>query len=126
MTVWALVATGWLIGLSVWAAATGIELADFLLGALFPVLPAFLDVTEYLISTWKSARDRSDLAATIATRLTAGQPAIEGQELLVWQERLFDLRRTTPQVPDWLYALTRKRNEAAMHAAAASLRRNER
>ncbi|WP_432206834.1 hypothetical protein [Microbacterium laevaniformans] len=35
------------------------------------------------------------------------------------------MRRTTPQVPDWLYKITRKRNEAAMHAASKRLRRKK-
>lgn len=122
--IWAAVAVLWIVILIVWASVTGISLSDFLLGALFPVLPAVLDVSEYLVSTWKAARDRSDLAATIALRLSSGQPAIDGQELLVWQERLFDLRRTTPQIPDWLYRVTRRRNEQAMDAAAATLRGN--
>lgn len=124
VTTWAAAAVLWIAILMVWAAASEISLSNFLLGALFPVLPAVLDVSEYLISTWKAARDRSDLAATIAARLSPGQPTIDGQELLVWQERLFDLRRTTPQIPNWLYRITRRRNEQAMHSAAATLRHN--
>lgn len=121
VTVWAIVAVAWLVVLIICAALTGISLSNFLLGVLFPLLPAVLDVAEYVISTWKAAKDRTDLAATIARRLSPGEEGIDGQELLVWQERLFDLRRTTPQIPDWLYRLTRRRNEAAMHAAAHHL-----
>lgn len=123
VTVWALGAVSWLAILVIWASLSGITLANFLLGALFPVLPAFLDVAEYVGNTWKAAQDRSDLAATIARRLAQDATSVDGQDLLVWQERLFDLRRTTPQVPNWLYCLTRRRNERAMNAAARQLRR---
>ena len=123
VTVWAIAVFTWLSLLVLWASIIGTSLADFLLGVAFPLLPAFLDVAEYVLSTARASRDRADLARSIHARLQEGQPPIEGQELLVWQERLFDLRRTTPQVPDWLYKLTRKRNERAMKIAAEQLRR---
>lgn len=123
VTVWAVAAGLWLIALITWSSLSGITLANFLLGALFPVLPAFLDVTDYVLNTWKAARDRADLASTITKRFTRSDQSIEPQDLLVWQERLFDLRRTTPQVPNWLYKLTRRKNESAMNRAAAQLSR---
>lgn len=122
VSVWATVTVVWLMLLILWGSVSGITLSDFLLGALFPVLPAVLDVAEYVLSTWKAARDRADLAMTIEGRLARPDLSIDGQDLLVWQERLFDLRRTTPQVPDWLYKATRTRNEHAMTAAARQLR----
>lgn len=121
VTVWAAAAVTWLTVLVVWACLAQVLLTDFLLGALFPVLPAFLDISEYVTNTWKAAHDRADLARTIADRLSGSDPDVDGADLLVWQERLFDLRRTTPQVPDWLYWLTRRRNERAMYAAARQL-----
>lgn len=123
VTVWAVAAGLWLVALITWASLSDITLANFLLGALFPVLPAFLDVTEYVLNTWKAARDRADLASTITKRFTRPGQSIGPQDLLVWQERLFDLRRTTPQVPNWLYKLTRRKNESAMNRAAAQLSR---
>jgi len=120
--VWAAITIIWMAVLIVWGSISGITLSDFLLGALFPVLPAFLDVAEYVVNTWKAARDRADLATTIERRLSTPSATIDGQDLLVWQERLFDLRRTTPQVPNWLYRATRKRNERAMSVAARQLR----
>jgi hypothetical protein len=120
--VWATITLIWLTVLILWGSLSNIALSDFLLGALFPVLPAFLDAAEYVVSTWKAARDRADLATTIERRLATSSLSIDGQDLLVWQERLFDLRRTTPQVPNWLYRATRRRNEHAMTAAARQLR----
>lgn len=122
VTVWASGIGIWVLALVIWSSLSGISLAAFLLGVVLPVLPVVVDVTEYVLSTWRAAQDRADLASSIETRISAGEPSIQGQELLVWQERIFDLRRTTPQIPDWLYRLTRRRNERAMHAAAKTLR----
>ena len=122
VTVWAIVTVVWLAVLLTWSALSGLAFGLILLGVLFPVLPAVLDVADYLRSTWRAAQDRADLARTIESRLEDGEP-IMGQELISWQTQLYDLRRTTPQVPDWLYKITRKRNEAAMHAASKRLRR---
>lgn len=122
--VWAIVTVVWLAVLLTWGALSGLAFGLILLGVLFPVLPAVLDVADYLRSTWRAAQDRADLARTIESRLEAGEP-IMGQELISWQTQLYDLRRTTPQVPDWLYKITRKRNEAAMHAASKRLRRKK-
>ncbi len=120
--IWGTSAVVWLVVLILWASLTGMGLSNFLLGALFPVLPAFLDVTEYVLNTRRAAKDRADLASTITRRLSDQDQSIDDQDLLVWQERLFDLRRTTPQVPDWLYKLSRNRNEQAMNRAAVKLR----
>lgn len=124
VTVWAIASALWLITLVTWASLTDVTLATFLLGALLPVLPVFLDVTEYVLNTWQAAHDRADLTATIARRLTTARESIQPQDLLVWQERLFELRRTTPQVPNWLYKLNRPKNENAMNQAAQQLGQN--
>ena len=120
--VWAVVTAVWLTALIVWSALSGLSFGLILLGVIFPVLPAVLDVAEYLRSTWRAAQDRGDLAKTIQDRIEDDRP-ISGQDLIAWQVQMYDLRRTTPQVPDWLYKLRRNKNETAMHAAAARLRR---
>lgn len=125
VTVWAIVTVVWLAILLTWSALSGLTFGLILLGVLLPVLPAVLDVADYLRSTWRAAHDRADLARTIESRLEDEEP-IMGQELISWQTQLYDLRRTTPQVPDWLYKMTRKRNEAAMHAVSKRLRRKKR
>lgn len=122
--VWAAVTFIWLAIHLIWSSLSGLAFGLILLGVLFPLLPAVLDVAEYLRSTWRAAQDRADLANTIQSRIEDEVPIL-GQELLVWQGQIYDLRRTTPQVPDWLYKITRKRNEAAMHAAAKRLRKGE-
>lgn len=125
VTVWAIVTVVWLAVLLMWSSLSELAFGLILLGVLLPVLPAVLDVADYLRSTWRAAHDRADLARTIESRLEDQEPII-GQELISWQTQLYDLRRTTPQVPDWLYKITRKRNEAAMHAASNRLRRKKR
>lgn len=122
--VWAAVTVVWVAILLTWSSLSGLAFGLILLGVLFPLLPAVLDVAEYLRSTWRAAQDRADLANTIQGRIE-DDDLILGQELLVWQGQIYDLRRTTPQVPDWLYKITRKRNEAAMHAAANRLRKGK-
>lgn len=121
VTVWVTLTALWFIVLISWAIWSGVSFASFLLGAFFPVLPAVLDAASYVLSTWRAARDRSDLSSTIEERLLDLRTPIEPHELLVWQERLFDLRRTTPQVPDLLYKLVRPGYERAMHRAAEQL-----
>lgn len=120
VTVWTTATVLWIVLLVVISLIANLTLATFLLGVLFPVLPAMLDVVEYVRNTWLAAKDRADLANTIEARVRGVEP-IAPADLLVWQERMYDLRRGTPQVPDWLYWLTRKRNEAAMRAAARAL-----
>ena len=124
VTVWAIVTVVWLAILLTWSTLSGLAFGVILLGVLFPVLPAVQEVADYLRSTWRAAHDRADLARTIESRLE-DEESIIGQELISWQTQLYDLRRTTPQVPDWLYKITRKRNEAAMRAASSRLRRKK-
>lgn len=120
VAIWLILTVIWGILLVVVSAAIGLPLATFILGVGLPVLPAALDLSEYLHNISKAASDRRDLANTIEQKIRITEP-IEGFELLVWQERLFDLRRTTPQIPDWLYRITREQNERAMKAAADQL-----
>ena len=120
--VWAGVTLVWIAFLTTLGALSALTFGAVLLGVIFPVLPAALDVLEYLISTWRAAHDRADLANSIQSRIEGDGDPISGEDLLSWQVQMYDLRRTTPQLPNWLYKLTRKRNEAAMHSAAKQLR----
>lgn len=120
-TVWMACTVVWAIALIVTSSVIGLPLRDFLLGIFLPVLPAALDVVEFMRGVRVSARERADLATVIQRRLEDVVTPLDPGELLVWQDRLFDLRSTTPLVPDTIYWLSRKRNEAAMHAAAERL-----
>lgn len=119
--VWVTCASVWaavLIAACVWA---NLSFQVCLLGVLLPVMPAALDVIEFMGVVRTSARDRESLASAIYQRLTTDSPAIEPGELQVWQDRLYELRRSTPLVPDFIYWLGRKRNEDAMHNVATGL-----
>jgi SMODS-associating 4TM effector domain len=116
---WAGVTGSWIVLLAIGACVAKLSFATFLVGVLLPILPAFLDVVEYWFGLRRSARQRLDLSGTIEAALTKGAP--QSEELLVWQEDLYALRRATPDVPDFIYDLERERNERAMHAAAKEL-----
>lgn len=118
--VWVAATAVWIVVLIVLSAVLDVSLPSFILGVALPVLPAFLDVVQYLASVWRSAPERRDLAQAIESRL-AGSGPVEGKDLLVWQERLFDLRRSAPEVPEFLYRFRRKANERVMHSAARQL-----
>lgn len=119
--VWASLTVLWLVGLSVVSVLTDLSLLQFIAGVFLPILPAFLDIVQYVVGIWRTARDRKDLANSIQERLEGTGDAIDGQDLVVWQERLYALRRSTPEVPDFVYKIQRKANERAMHSAARQL-----
>jgi len=100
----------------------GLPLSTFLLGVALPLLPALLDVIDQWRQTRQASRERLNLANAIqdAINESASDP-IKPEELLVWQDQLYGLRRDAPQVPNLLYWQTRKKNELAMNAAARDL-----
>ncbi len=119
--VWGVATVLWLVAMTFVSVVTDLSLLQFIAGVFLPVLPAFLDVIQYVVGIWRASRDRKDLADSIQARLEGHGDPIEPQDLVVWQERIYALRRTTPEVPDWVYRLRRKDNEAAMHSAAKQL-----
>jgi hypothetical protein len=119
----------WLVVVGIWVAAAlalslsrHIELTTFMLGVALPILPAALDVLDQWRLARAAAADRRSMAADIeaAIRETGGQ-TLSNDDLFVWQERLYGLRRRSPQVPNLVYRRARRRNEQAMNAAAADL-----
>lgn len=117
---WVFAVASWIVVLLTVSVAVGLTLSEFLLGVAFPVLPGFLDLVQHVTGVRRAAFQRAELAGEIEEQLTAGGP-IDPAKLLVWQERVFALRRTTPEVPDFIYKLRRKKNEAAMTSAANQL-----
>ncbi|MCF4123037.1 S-4TM family putative pore-forming effector [Antribacter sp. KLBMP9083] len=124
--IWSVVAVIWAGVLTAICIVTGLTLATFLLGVVLPLLPAFLDVTEYIVGIVRSAKDREALYREIESRIGNKDEPITGENLRVWQEALFELRRDTPTVPDFIYKLQRQKNEVAMSAAAAQLSKRAR
>lgn len=118
---WSIVTVVWVIALVVVSIVEKVSLATFMLGIVLPVLPALLDVGQYVGGFRQSATERSDLARDIKSRIDDTLQPPAPQELLVWQDRLFELRRSTPDVPDFIYKMKRRVNERAMHSAARQL-----
>lgn len=119
--VWTVATAAWVVVLVIVSLLAGLSLSTFLLGIALPVLPAFLDVVQYVVGVWRSARDRADLARAIAGHLDGSAGPVQAEDLVVWQDRMYELRRAAPEVPDLLYKLKRKVNERAMNSAARQL-----
>lgn len=124
--VWTTVTVVWVIALIAASVAVELSLSTFLVGIALPVLPSFLDVVRYVLGIRRAARDRGDLTRSIEGRMRSTDGAIEGNDLLVWQESMYDLRRSTPLVPDAIYKVRRVVNERVMKTAAAQLRQQAR
>lgn len=119
----------WLALTLVWSLATialsiglGLKLETFLLGVALPLLPALLDVIDQWRHTRQASKERLNLANIIEEAIkNSDDEPINPEDLLVWQDQLFALRRDAPQVSNLLYWLTRKKNEVAMSAGARDL-----
>lgn len=119
---WLTVLVVWTVVIVMTSMIIGTSLTTFLLGVAAPLLPACLDIGEQLRSSTQACADRRSMADDIehAVRGTRDNP-LNDEDLLVWQERLYSLRRSAPLVPDLIYARTRRKNEQAMNSAAAEL-----
>ncbi|WP_158715863.1 S-4TM family putative pore-forming effector [Streptomyces sp. NRRL B-24720] len=124
--VWTSLTVAWGLTLAVATVSAKLSLITFLVGILLPVMPSFLDVVRYVVGIRRAARDRGDLTRSIESRMRAGGNPIEGNDLLVWQESIYDLRRSTPLVPDLIYKMKRAVNERVMKTAASQLRQQAR
>ncbi|MET8518477.1 S-4TM family putative pore-forming effector [Nocardioides sp. NPDC004968] len=117
--VWTGAVVAWSAVLLIWCMIDGLSLTAFVLGIFLPLLPALLDVVQYVAGVRRASIERRNLADAIGTHLDEG--AVDPQALLVWQERMFELRRAAPQIPDFIYKLRRTKNEQVMHAATQQL-----
>lgn len=119
----------WLATTLAWSGAAvlvsvivGLTLSAFLLGVALPLLPALLDVWEQYRSTRRAGEARRAMAGSIEEAVRdQAERDIAPEDLLVWQDQLYDLRRRSPQVPNLVYRRARARNEQAMITAAAEL-----
>lgn len=103
----------WTISLVIFCSLREIPMGVFIVGALLPLLPAYLDIVDFLKGVAMSDRGYSNLSISISKKLDESSEAVTSQNLLVWQENLFNLRSRLPIVPDWLYKFKRKENEGA-------------
>jgi hypothetical protein len=119
----------WLATTLLWSGAAvivsllvGLTLPAFLLGVALPLLPALLDVWEQYRSTKRAGDVRRSMADDIE-RFVRGQAErhLAPEDVLLWQDQLYELRRRSPQIPNLVYRRARSRNERAMTAAASEL-----
>lgn len=119
---WLLVLVVWSVAAFAFSLAKHVELHTFLLGVAAPLLPAFLDVTDQWRLAKRASADRLAMARDIESAVRGTSlNALSDEDLLVWQERLYGLRRSSPLVPNLVYKRARKKNEEAMKAAAREL-----
>lgn len=111
----------WMIAMTGISVLVDLTLAEFLLGVVFPVLPAFLDVVLHVTGVRHSAAEKEELARTIEDHIVGSSEVVHPQDLLVWQTQLFGLRRSAPEVPDFIYKVRRAKNERSMESAARQL-----
>lgn len=123
---WGVITAVWVVVLLVVSVLAHLPLLTFIAGVLLPLLPGFLDVVQFVVGIRCAARERGDLSRSIEEKLRGIGDAIEPGDLLVWQERLYSLRTSSPDVPDFIYKLKRRANERAMHSAARQLSENPR
>ncbi|MGW6258529.1 S-4TM family putative pore-forming effector [Streptomyces sp. NPDC055085] len=123
---WTTLTAIWVVALIAASVVVKISLLTFLVGVLLPVLPSFLDVARYVLGIRRAARDRADLTRSIESRIRTSGDSIEASDLLVWQESIYELRRSTPLVPDSIYKMKRALNERVMKTAATQIRRQAR
>jgi SMODS-associating 4TM effector domain len=122
-------ASVWLGTTVVWSGAAvvtslivGLALPQFLLGVALPLMPALLDVWEQYRSTKRAGDARRTMADDIEKAIRGRENRdVASEDLLVWQDQMYELRRRSPQVPNLVYKRARVRNEQAMQAAAAEL-----
>lgn len=92
---------------------------ELVLGVIAPVLPGLLDNFENWLNVVNASKQRRSLAKEIEEVINSGEeiePHIEH-----WQQRTFELRLTTPYLPNILYKALRSKNEKAMTIAADAL-----
>lgn len=119
--IWTSLTLLWLILLSVVSVFVELSLLQFIAGVFLPILPAVLDIAQYVFGISQAARERKDLADAIQERLEGDDSVIDGQDLVAWQGHLYALRQSTTQAPDFVYKIQREANELAMHSAARQL-----
>ena len=92
---------------------------ELVLGIIAPVLPGLLDNLENWLNVVNASKQRRSLAKEIEDMTTGGDDI--SPHLQHWQQRTYELRLTTPYLPNLLYWALRNKNEAAMKSAADAL-----
>jgi len=120
--VWLTVTLAWSATAVIIGVIVGLTFTQFLLGVALPLLPALLDVWDQFRLTKRAGEVRRAMADDIEKAVRGrSDRELSPEDLLLWQDQTYELRRTSPQVPNLVYKRARDRNEQAMHTAAAEL-----
>lgn len=92
-------------------------LATYLVAIALPSLPALLDATDLARGHRDASSARAILEEAIDAQLAA-LSKVTAEQLRENQDRLYDLRRDAPLVPEWFYNLIASRYEDDMRFAA--------
>lgn len=117
--VWLGLIVFWCFFLIVFSIYLHLRIETFLLAVMLPLLPAFLDKWEFWKGFRKAENQRDAMTQEIEAKIKNN--SISGSDLLLWQTRMYELRRHMPLVPDKVYNFMRNVNEKAMKVAARQL-----
>src|SRR5215203_6040583 len=79
---WTVLTSMWFVALVVASILAELSLLQFIAGVFLPILPAGLDIVQYVLGIWQAARDRKDLADSIQARVEGAGGAIDGRDLM--------------------------------------------
>ena len=120
--VWLTITLAWSAAAVIVGVLVGLTFTQFFLGVALPLLPALLDVWDQFRWTKRAGEVRRAMADGIEKAVRGrNDRELSPEDLLLWQDQTYELRRTSPQVPNLVYKRARDRNEQAMHTAAAEL-----
>lgn len=109
----------WTLFLVAFSLYLGLRFETFLMAVMLPLLPAFLDIWEFWKGFRLAEKQREKMTHEIESKINSD--SIKSEDLLLWQSRMYELRRDMPLVPDSVYNCMRNINESAMKVAARQL-----
>jgi hypothetical protein len=116
----------WFIAGLVMASVAHASLTGYLVTVFLPSQPAFLDTVDLFRGHFRLAKAKEALEnqTTVMWNKGVHSPgSVTEQDCREVQDQAYRLRRSGMQVPQLVYQLRRKQDEAAMRAAAARLRK---
>jgi hypothetical protein len=117
--VWLGLIVFWSLFLVAFSIYLRLPIDTFLLAVMLPLLPAFLDKWEFWKGFRKAENQREAMTQEIEAKIKNN--SVSGGDLLLWQARMYELRRDMPLVPDRVYSFMRNINERSMRTAARQL-----
>jgi hypothetical protein len=113
----------WFVAGLVMTAAAHVTLTGYLVNVFLPSQPAFLDTIDLFRGHLRQsqAKEAQELKTTDLWNRGVATGSVSEQDCREVQDQSYALRRRGIQIPQLIYRLRRKQDEAAMRAAAARL-----